>query len=304
MSIKEKNNQEQQKIKPQECFVIMPISDPEGYEKGHFERVYKDIFIPAISKAGLIPFRADDDKTTNLIQLEILRKLLDCPIALCDLSSRNPNVLFELGIRQAFDKPVILVQEVGTPKIFDISSIRCIEYRKERLYHEVLEDQEGISEALLSTIKSCNEGTSVNSIVRLLALTKPASIPEIKEFEKDPSLKIIMNELSNLRFEMRSLRRDEYRQSSVREFDIEKRKYIKNRQMAEEMMIEKRLTNELFEEVMKNRDKYRTMAMRNNAPEYRELAESYEHLYLMLDSYINNYDIENSSRNKESIKQV
>ena len=42
------------------CFVIMPISDPDGYDKGHFESVYKDIFAPAIEKAGYTPHRVDE----------------------------------------------------------------------------------------------------------------------------------------------------------------------------------------------------------------------------------------------------
>lgn len=32
----------------EECFVIMPISDPDGYATGHFQHVYNDIFAPAI----------------------------------------------------------------------------------------------------------------------------------------------------------------------------------------------------------------------------------------------------------------
>ena len=35
-----------------ECFVMMPISDHADYEKGHFRRVYEDIFRPACEKAG------------------------------------------------------------------------------------------------------------------------------------------------------------------------------------------------------------------------------------------------------------
>lgn len=37
------------------CFVIMPISDPEDYEEGHFKRVYDDIFATAIREAGYTP---------------------------------------------------------------------------------------------------------------------------------------------------------------------------------------------------------------------------------------------------------
>src|ERR1044072_1504133 len=89
-----------------DCFVIMPITDPDSYVKGHFQHVFDDIFSPACEKAGYRPLRADQVRQTNLIHLDVLQKLIHSPMALCDLSSRNPNVLFELGLRQAFDKPV------------------------------------------------------------------------------------------------------------------------------------------------------------------------------------------------------
>ena len=52
-----------------ECFVIMPISDAEGYDKGHFTRVYYDIIKPAVESAGHKPIRADEVVSSNLIQL-------------------------------------------------------------------------------------------------------------------------------------------------------------------------------------------------------------------------------------------
>jgi len=33
-----------------DCFIIMPISDIDGYDKGHFSRVYDDIIKPAVEK--------------------------------------------------------------------------------------------------------------------------------------------------------------------------------------------------------------------------------------------------------------
>ena len=103
----------------QECFVIMPISDHDGYEKGHFRRVYEDIIIPACEKSDYKAVRADEVEETDIIHLSILKKIIEAPMAICDLSTRNPNVLFELGLRQAFDKPVVLIQEKGTERIFD-----------------------------------------------------------------------------------------------------------------------------------------------------------------------------------------
>jgi hypothetical protein len=117
--------------------------------------------------------------------------------------SRNPNVLFELGLRQAFDKPVVLIQEIGTPKIFDIAPLRYAQYRKEMRYHEVLEDQKSISQAVIATREAKKE--SINSIVKLLSITKPAVLPEISETNRDPTLQIIRAELNELRADIRNL---------------------------------------------------------------------------------------------------
>lgn len=191
------------------CFVIMPISDPDGYVKGHFKHVYDDIVSPACEKAGFKALRADQVKQSNLIHLDILQKLLDAPMAVCDLSSRNPNVLFELALRQAFDKPVALVQEVGTPSIFDISPFRYTEYRKERTYHEVLEDQTSIAAAIKETFEAHRGGKGVNSIVKLLALSKPAALPQINAPEASADIQqLILAELSQLRDEVRVTRKD------------------------------------------------------------------------------------------------
>lgn len=182
------------------CFVIMPISDCEGYEQGHFLRVYEDVIKPAVEKSGYIPQRADETKNSNLIQLDILKKLIDAPIAICDLSTRNPNVLFELGIRQAFDKPVVLIQEKGTPAIFDISPLRYIEYDKRLGYREVLKSQSELSEAIIVTKEAEGDSNNINSIVRLLSIS-PASMPQIISGKAKESLEIsvLSSQISDLR---------------------------------------------------------------------------------------------------------
>lgn len=178
-------DKQQKEVKEQNdsCFVIMPISDPDGYDKGHFQHVYDDIIKPAVQKSNFSPYRVDEAKGTNLIHVEILKELIDAPVAICDLSSRNPNVLFELGIRQAFDKPVVLIQESGTQRIFDISGLRCIDYSKSMKYHEVIQAQNLISEAINETMKNVDDKSNMNSIVKLLAI-EPAKIPSLDSNNK------------------------------------------------------------------------------------------------------------------------
>lgn len=182
-----------------DCFIIMPISDPPGYAPGHFRRVYEDILRVSCEKAGYNAIRADDVKQTNLIHIDILLKVINSPMAICDLSNTNPNVLFELGIRQAFDKPTVLIQEVGTPKIFDISPLRYYEYRKELLYREVKEDQEYISQALKATEEAAHDSNNINSFISLLSLSNPATLREVKDDNTVKMFRILMSEMNDLR---------------------------------------------------------------------------------------------------------
>ena len=84
----ENTNNEKEK-----CFVIMPISDQGDYPKGHFQKVYEQIFVPAIEEAGYDAFRVDEDNMCTQIVEKIFKAIQECPMALCDLSNRNPNVL-------------------------------------------------------------------------------------------------------------------------------------------------------------------------------------------------------------------
>lgn len=177
----------------EKCFVIMPISDPNGYQSGHFRYVYEDIFAPAIREAGFEPKRADDDESSSMIQINIVKDIIESPMAICDLSTRNPNVLFELGIRQAFDLPVVLVQEEDTPRIFDISTINTIDYRKNLIYREVLEDRENITKAIQATY---NNTSGINSIIKLLDIEKKAEVGS-NEMSADDEIKVLFATIYN-----------------------------------------------------------------------------------------------------------
>lgn len=188
-----------------ECFVIMPIGDHPSHSKGHFKRVYEDILKPAIISAGFEPFRADDGGGSQNIQIDIIKKIIEAPMAICDLSTRNPNVLFELGVRQAFDMPVALIQEEGTERIFDINTFNTLDYRSQRIYHEVMEDRRIIERLISETYRKHNEGDGVNSIIRLIPSVNPAKIKS-EEMRSDELIKVIYNQLNALTGEVRNIK--------------------------------------------------------------------------------------------------
>jgi hypothetical protein len=177
------------------CFVIMPISDIEGYEKGHFTRVFQHLIKPACEKAGFKPIRADDEIKTNYIVIDIIRKILESDMVICDLSSTNPNVMYELGIRQSFNKKSVLIKDVKTNRIFDIQGLRTIDYDENLRIDEVQKNIENISKTLRETYE--NEKHEINSIIQLLSI-KPAEITTSIEISKESSIIIeSLNDISN-----------------------------------------------------------------------------------------------------------
>lgn len=151
--------------KAKTCFVIMPISDQPKYPTGHFDKIYEQIIVPAVKEAEFEPIRADSNQICDSIMQKILKNLAECDMAICDLSSRNPNVMYELGIRQAYGKKVVLVQDDATDKIFDVAGINTVFYKKDRLYENVMKAKNDIANAIKETYE--NDSFSLMSIANL-----------------------------------------------------------------------------------------------------------------------------------------
>ncbi|MBL0236606.1 MAG: hypothetical protein IPQ02_08370 [Saprospiraceae bacterium] len=182
------------------CFVIMPISDCDDYAIGHFKRVYEYIIKPACIRAGFKPLRADDVMTTNYIALDIIKNIIQCEMSLCDLSSRNPNVLYELGIRQAFNLPVTLLKDNKTSRIFDIQGFRDVEYDENLRIDTVETTILDLSEVIKNTYE--NKQSEINSLISLLGI-EPAKLSEKTKISKDTEL--ILNSISLVDHRLRFL---------------------------------------------------------------------------------------------------
>lgn len=105
------------------CFVMMPFKDPFG--------VYYDaIFKRAISKANLDSVRADDLFRPSVIVSDLWQMIQQAKLLLAELTTKNANVFYELGLAHAIGKPVILVSETMDDVPFDLQQLRVLLYDK------------------------------------------------------------------------------------------------------------------------------------------------------------------------------
>jgi hypothetical protein len=112
------------------CFIIMPISTPAhmidkyGGDNDHFSHVLSCLFLPAIRRAGFEPIPPLVERS-RLIHAEIISNIENTDLLLCDMSTLNANVFFELGIRTALNKPVCIVKDEFTdPVPYYISGLK------------------------------------------------------------------------------------------------------------------------------------------------------------------------------------
>jgi len=104
------------------CFVMMPFAEPIG---GY----YKSIYETAIFRAGLRPMRADDEIfATGKIVDQVWDGITSAKVLVAELTGRNPNVFYELGLAHALAKPVVLVSANQADVPFDLQHIRVIYY--------------------------------------------------------------------------------------------------------------------------------------------------------------------------------
>lgn len=116
-----------------ECGIIMPIATTPGYPENHWEATL-ELISRGVRKAGMAPQPVWANGPADVIQERIIRNLYEQPFAVCDVSGLNPNVMFELGIRLAFGKPTIIVNDEVVRAPFDIGPSEYVPYDRSLHY--------------------------------------------------------------------------------------------------------------------------------------------------------------------------
>lgn len=126
---KKTNLQKAIENQPKTIGIIMPLSPMgESYSAEHWSGVLQCLSV-RMCLAGETPKMVSSAGDVSFITRTIVNRLYKDDIVICDVSGLNPNVMFELGLRIAFEKPIIIIKDSKTSKIpFDIGHIEYLEY--------------------------------------------------------------------------------------------------------------------------------------------------------------------------------
>lgn len=114
-----------------QCFVVMPFgAQIEGVGGAiDFDEVYRELIRPSVQAAGMASVRCDEIEGPGSVHADMIESLFRCDVAIVDITSHNPNVFYELGVRHALRRRgTLLIQAVGVATPFNIQGLRVIQY--------------------------------------------------------------------------------------------------------------------------------------------------------------------------------
>ena len=143
------------------CFVIMGFGKKTDFSTGKtldLDKTYKNIIHPAVGNAGFQCIRADEIQDSGIIDRSMYALLMHADLVIADISTYNPNVIYELGIRHAVKPFTTIILKEKEGKIpFDIDHTRIFKYShlgEDIGFDEVNRCVVELSDLIKSTIKS------------------------------------------------------------------------------------------------------------------------------------------------------
>ena len=118
------------------CFVVMGYGirpDNSSGKKINLDRVYQEIIRPVVIECGYECIRGDEVPDSGLIDESMYYGILESDLVVADISTLNPNAIYELGVRHGVRKfRTIIMMESQDKFFFDLNHNRTITYSYHR----------------------------------------------------------------------------------------------------------------------------------------------------------------------------
>jgi len=123
---------------PRKCFIITPIGGDNSETRAKADGLIRAVILPVLKELNIEGMAAHQIDSSGSITKQVIQRIVYDDLVIANLTELNPNVMYELAVRHAKRKPVIVVAENGTKLPFDIAQERTLFYSNDMLGVELL----------------------------------------------------------------------------------------------------------------------------------------------------------------------
>ena len=123
--------EKERKKSKKKCFIITPIGPNSSEIRREIEGVIDAAILPLLERKSFEGVVAHRINKSGSINTQVIEHIVNDDLAIVNLTGLNPNVMYELAVRHATGKPVIIIAKEGTSNPFDIVDQRTIYYEND-----------------------------------------------------------------------------------------------------------------------------------------------------------------------------
>lgn len=177
------------------CFVIMPFSKTTSKHTKEYWTDWWRFLKKQIDEVPNVTSRRSDPLRVDIVD-EIIRNLFSADIVIADLTDRNPNVYWELGVRQTFTHGTITIAETRKHIASDMGMKSVLKYYPT----DAIKNEEFVSK-LKQAIQNCIDYPEAPDSRVLETITGRGSIYQIiQQDEFVRRLDALVQEISSNEF--------------------------------------------------------------------------------------------------------
>jgi len=142
---------------PLRCYVSIPYGKKQSKsgELIDFNRVYWDFISPVVQGLGLLCTRGDDSDLGANVQKSLIQHAIQSDLMIADITTANPNVIYDIGIRFATHPTrTILLNAGDDPAPFVLASVPSVRYIFTEGFPDILVEQDRLASALRRALDS------------------------------------------------------------------------------------------------------------------------------------------------------
>ena len=167
------------------CFVIMPFGEKKDASGAviDFDDLYEFMIRGAIEDdLKLECIRCDKIIGPGMIHRDMIQQIFEADVAIVDITTNNPNVFYELGVRHALCKGVtVVIRRAGAAIPFNIQDLRVVDYDPAKVM-TLVDARRRIKGAVEAGLQSGKIDSVVHEYLEVRISTPPKRIVQAQRF--------------------------------------------------------------------------------------------------------------------------